>query len=339
MNRFVHIVLAIGLVACGGEPEERDCVNDPGPGCWEDFPPEEPPGSVCNPVTQDGCDTGEKCTWQDVTDTLGRIACVPDGMVAIGESCMLLPPGETAGYDDCAAGAYCQMGTCQEICRDAPDSCDSTTSACSSYSGLFEGAKVSTGLCDFKCEPGSQERLFDGAPSCGGTTERPLGCYGWAWSSMPFDYACTADISNAQHGDTPDPLTPQGGPYLHSCDAGYSPWLAGLGGATADVCLAFCVPGESHSGDTVNLDGVGAFTCAARGATGAAIECRYFHAFEVSPPRDRYNASGICLDMAVFDVPSCRDLSNTTIVDSNGDSTPDTPEHEYWGCAPWSDPE
>ena len=338
MIRPFTIVLAIALAACGGDDGlGSDCweVPDPDPNChFPEAPDAREP--ACDPVAQSGCDTAEKCTWRDTTDQLSETWCVPDGTEPVGAECTIGPPGETTGFDDCVAGTYCWEGNCHPICSDVPDSCDRATSVCNTHPDLFTDAP-STGVCAFTCEPGSQERLFDGAASCGSTPGRPLGCYGWAWT-MPLDFTCQPVISDAGHGDEPDPLNLDGDPHLRSCAAGYFPWLAILGGVTADVCLAYCVPGESHSGDTANLDGVGAFTCASRGATGADIECRYLHVFEVSPPRDRYNSSGACLDVTVFDIPSCRDLSNTTLVDSNDDGTPDTPEHEHWGCAPWSDP-
>ena len=85
-------------------------------------------------------------------------------------------------------------------------------------------------------------------------------------------------------------------------------------------------------------DGVAPFPCASRGAIGGGVECRYLHIFDVTPPRGQYNASGVCLSPSAYDVPSCTALSNLTLIDSDGVGGPDTPEHEYWGCAPWTDP-
>jgi hypothetical protein len=341
--KLPFLLLGSLIAACGG-------------GGGEDLPTDGPPIDMeiieaCNPVAQTGCEAGQKCTWQDVTADLGRIACVPDGTVAIGGTCTFLDPGETAGYDDCVAGAYCLSGTCQEICTDAPDSCDTATSACSSYSGLFEGAAISTGVCDFKCSPGTQERLFDDAALCGGTTERPRGCYGWAWGTMRLDYTCTPDISDATHGQTPDPLNPQNVPYLNSCTAGYFPWVASFEETAPDVCIAFCVPGETHSGNTANVDGLVGQpnTCGAKGAVGSNMECKYLHVL-MNPsagPMDIYNDSGVCFGTSGYildwdgdgpdpagPMPQCTDMT-TALIDTDGDGTPDTAEHQYWGCAPW----
>jgi hypothetical protein len=220
-------------------------------------------------------------------------------------------------------------------------------SACSSYSGLFEGAEVSTGVCDFKCEPGTQVRLFDDAAGCGGTTERPRGCYGWAWGSAPLEYTCTPDISEAGHGQTPDPLTPQGMPYLNSCNAGYFPWVASFDDAAPDVCIAFCVPGPNYMGSTGNIDGVGV-TCGSKGAVGSNMECRYLHIFDSTEPLDQYNGSGVCFGtsgyvsdwdgdgpMGETTMPRCQDQSMTELVDTDGDGTGDIEEYIYWGCGPW----
>jgi hypothetical protein len=79
---------------------------------------------ACNPITQQGCDAGEKCSWLVVQEDpfLGRTDCVPDGTVAVGGACTEGPPGETTGYDDCAAGSLCIAGMCKTICSIEPDS-------------------------------------------------------------------------------------------------------------------------------------------------------------------------------------------------------------------------
>jgi hypothetical protein len=64
---------------------------------------------LCNPLTQAGCVTGEKCTW--LLDALmptyvGHIGCAPVGTATVGQACMYGAPGVT-GYDACAAGASC----------------------------------------------------------------------------------------------------------------------------------------------------------------------------------------------------------------------------------------
>lgn len=340
---IIALALALAVAACG---DNSPVLIDADPSPDTDWCGSSLFLSACNPVSQTGCNPGQKCTWQTVNESTGRIACVPTGTVPEGGACTFLPPGETEGYDDCVGGHYCNGGVCQRICTDAPDSCPFATSACSTYPGLFEDcASVSTGVCDFKCEPGPQTRLFDGAALCGSTPESPRGCYGQAWSIAPTEYVCMRDISDSQHGETPNPLSPE--PLLNSCDAGYFPWVASYSPTAPDVCIAFCTPGETHAGAPANADGVAPFPCASRGAAGSTMECRYLHIFDVTPPREQYNASGICIETASYvsdwdddpstpstPMPRCVDLG-TQLIDTDGNGTPDTPEHQHWGCAPW----
>jgi len=46
-------------------------------------------GPICNPVTQAGCASGEKCGSLVLTESpfLSQVACVPDGARGDGESC------------------------------------------------------------------------------------------------------------------------------------------------------------------------------------------------------------------------------------------------------------
>jgi hypothetical protein len=361
MVKVLLRALAISVAACGGggdaaidaaslDASAQDATStdatSPDAAIADAAPLDGAPWQLgCNPVAQTGCLASEKCTWVDHTDILGVIQCAPAGDVALGGACTIGPPGQMSGFDDCVAGSYCLGGICEEICSDAPDSCPSTSS-CSTYSGLFEGAEVATGLCDFKCSPGPQTRTFDGAADCGSTGTSARTCIGWAWGSSPIEFSCVPDISSAQHGDLPDPLSPGGSPYLNSCDAGYFPWVASLADGAPDVCIAFCTPGETHAGAPDSADGVAPFPCATRGASGDGMECRYLHIFANTPDAE-LNDSGVCLatDLYVSDwdqdagtadtsLPRCTDLS-TAPIDTDDDGTPDTPEHRYWGCAPW----
>src|SRR5690349_13662761 len=97
---------ATGLLACGGGGD------DDGP----DFPADAMPGGgeACNPVTQQGCAEGEKCSWivAQVTPTfLGQTACVRDGNVDLGGACS----------DNCIEKGSTDIGeACSET--NAPDS-------------------------------------------------------------------------------------------------------------------------------------------------------------------------------------------------------------------------
>jgi hypothetical protein len=136
------LTLAPLVVACGDDvpaivDAEPPLDVDTG-GCFAIF-------DACNPVAQTGCEAGRKCTWQHHTKDDGRVACVPEGSVAIGGACVFLPPGETGGYDDCVRGTYCR-GVCKEICVDAPDSCPLGTE-CTVYPGIFT-CSAGSGVCE-----------------------------------------------------------------------------------------------------------------------------------------------------------------------------------------------
>jgi hypothetical protein len=139
------LAITLGWLCACGEPGESSVVDSGGGGidtlCFTAV------CAGCDPVAQMGCADGEKCTWQHVTDTLGRLTCTLDGTVPLGDVCTRMPPGETAGYDDCAGGGYCLAGTCREICTEAPDSCEAPSS-CTLQPGLFDGASDPTGLCE-----------------------------------------------------------------------------------------------------------------------------------------------------------------------------------------------
>ena len=62
--------------------------------------------AVCNPVTQAGCEAGEKCAQLVQSDDpfLASTACVPDGSVTDGGACTRGAAGQATGYDDCVAG-------------------------------------------------------------------------------------------------------------------------------------------------------------------------------------------------------------------------------------------
>ncbi|MCB9564047.1 MAG: hypothetical protein H6709_10165 [Kofleriaceae bacterium] len=336
-------LLSVGAAACGGGSDTPDAnINLVDSATGPDAQTTE-----CNLLTNQGCATGEKCTWIDVTADLGKIGCATDGTVAVGGACTTGQPGETTGFDNCVGGSYCLGGVCEAICSQSPDSCDPATSTCSSYAGLFDGAPVDLGVCDFLCNPGKQERRSDLAANCGvGAQGTPRGCYGYVWNSSAnprIDYACTPDISDAQVGQTPSPLTPDGNPYLNSCDAGYWPYVNNFAGdvTQVDICLAFCVPGESFQGSTANIGGLvgSGFTCADRGAVTTGTECRFQHIFDGTPDV-ALNTSGTCMVVGDYladwdndtntpdtGIPSCGTLPQ------GDENNPDG--NLIWGCAPW----
>jgi len=138
-----HVLFALAGLAAACDGKEAAVVDAEQPqeadACFRD---------TCNPLSQTGCEAGQKCTWQHHTEDSGRVACVPDGTVALGDACTFLEPGETTGYDDCASGGYCR-GVCKAICEDAPDSCPAKQAACMVYAGIFEECgQPFAGLCE-----------------------------------------------------------------------------------------------------------------------------------------------------------------------------------------------
>src|SRR5688500_6936904 len=104
------------LVACngssrgretGGETEDaapeavdagRRDAAPPAPDASTVAPDGSPEASACNPVTQQGCAEGEKCSWivaQVAPTFLGQTACVRDGNVPLGGACtdLCIPRG------------------------------------------------------------------------------------------------------------------------------------------------------------------------------------------------------------------------------------------------------
>ena len=120
------------LAACGGGSDKNKTmiVVDPD-GSGSDVIP------TCSPLTQTGCEAGQKCTWiidQTTPQYVGHIGCVADGTAAAGAACMFGAPG-TTGFDNCAKGNVCsafgttgQAGVCKQICDNAGGNpmCDPT---------------------------------------------------------------------------------------------------------------------------------------------------------------------------------------------------------------------
>jgi hypothetical protein len=113
MKKHALGALFLGLMACGGGGGSDTTVVLPDSGGTDSGP------DVCNPLTQTGCNSGEKCTWINDQDDppIGHVGCAPEAAApkAIGEKCTA-PPAGPMGYDDCAKGAVCLSGECKQIC-------------------------------------------------------------------------------------------------------------------------------------------------------------------------------------------------------------------------------
>ncbi|MGE0550992.1 MAG: hypothetical protein AB7R00_28275 [Kofleriaceae bacterium] len=101
------------------------------------------------------CSDDKKCTWVKDYDqpALGHLACVPDGVLAVGDGCIEATAGPM-GWDQCVGGSICVMGICSEICSvNAEPSCD-INYACEQKPGLFtSGTSEPIGVCIVVYDP------------------------------------------------------------------------------------------------------------------------------------------------------------------------------------------
>ncbi|HEU5060991.1 MAG TPA: hypothetical protein VFU21_30885 [Kofleriaceae bacterium] len=233
----------------------------------------------CNPLRQTGCQAGEKCAWLVLQEDpfLGVTDCVPDGTVEIGGECAEGPPGETTGYDDCAAGGDCIGGRCHAICTLDADSCCEGF-ACSEYASVFnDDDTFNTGVCDQRCDPVAQDCAFEGE-----------GCYLRLFDGVA---TCSRPAAGAEDRTQGDPCVSSGGStcFLNGCAEGYGGFLFTASAQPRD-CTAFCTPVDTYLVDP-DGDGTGSLVTGAD-ADGAAPadcsearigianhQCRFFQSF------------------------------------------------------------
>ena len=299
------------LMACGGDDDDDIQIVDAGPTIDA-----APIATVCDPVNQEGCEEGEKCAQLTVAagpPELNRTDCVPAGEVEVGAPCALGAPGETSGFDDCAAGAQCVNGVCRPICSSPPDTCEEGFS-CSFFVDLFDDIMTDqVGVCTQICDPILQDCVIEGE-----------GCY-----LSVFDeegQATCVGIPDDSVGKAQGDLC--NGPddescYLNGCDAGF--WaVVPVFTVQPDKspCARFCQPVNTYlvdpDGDGVgelvegnDADGLGidddkdpktpAIECSAGFLGVADQECRFFQAIGFSDlPFDFIPEQyGFCADTGV----------------------------------------
>ena len=236
MKKLALGALFAGLTACGGGSNNSVTLVDA---------PMVDAMTTCNPLTQGGCNPGEKCTWINDQDDppIGHVGCAPDpgtGGIAIGSACTEGPAGPM-GYDTCVKGAVCLSGECKQICDQAggAPTCDANHS-CTIYADFFENAGTAVaGVCDPACDPLTQD-LKVGAvtAACGSTmaTMPTKGCYGYD------DYSCApAGMSVYTLTDRMAPRTnASGNPYLNGCAPGFIPFFYEMTGSTVTKCSGLC---------------------------------------------------------------------------------------------------
>ena len=329
-------LLLVVLVACKGAPRRFGCeLCDAHPDSV----------SVCNPLSQNGCTFGQKCTWvDDPARPDGAIRCVPDGSVAIGQPCSFGPAGPS-GYDDCAKGGVCSdyggSAVCRAVCdnQGGEPTCDATH-ACFIDPRLFSTGNTSphaAGVCLESCDPladndfdGSGSALSRTGSACGSAT---IGCYGEPSGGTPPQtaFACIAELhytAALRHRTECTTATGcanvDGTLSLNSCNQGYLPLSRESTANSTTICVAMCKPLDCYAGNcgsnNINRLGAAPHRCTtpdAVGNFGSGEECQYLWAREVNgngqwQPSPYSDSLGFCFDHSQYQY------------DSDGNGTPDT---------------
>jgi hypothetical protein len=245
------LVWTSALMACGGGDDDDVIVIDASVQQIDSAP-----AAQCDPVTQQGCAEGEKCAQLTVDlgpPILDRTDCVPNGSVAIGGACTDGEPGDTTGFDDCAAapnqGAACVNNVCRQICNSgaATPTCGDEFS-CARIADLLDDVMGGLlGVCDPVCDPVLQDCPIEGEAcyldptnpegkaTCAGIPPESVGltqgqpCFG------PTDSSC----------------------FLNGCDKGFHPQIRTFTVQPEKApCIAYCQPVDTYLVDP-DGDGVG----------------------------------------------------------------------------------
>jgi hypothetical protein len=357
MKKLALGAMFVGLlVACGGGDDNKKLTIVDGSTIDA--------VGVCNPLTQAGCATGEKCTWlmdAMMPQYVGHIGCAPDGTANAGDSCMYGAPG-ASGYDNCKKGLVCGnyrggTGTCKTVCdqQGGTPMCDAQH-VCVTYSGLFstgDTTPAAGGVCDLACNPlgdndfdGSAAGSTKGSNTCGSAAS--VGCYGYPSYGTPpaTGWSCTNDINFdqsqptglrhrvecAESNNCADP-----GPqiYVNSCNQGYLPLLYDMTGSTKIICVAMCKPAICYGGGNCGAsatnrqgDPTSAHECSAGdrvGSFSATEHCQYLWWREVDD-------SGNFLQSPTSDTLGfCMDFGLYQY-DSNGDNKVDSSDKDLPNC-------
>ena len=296
-------VASSGLLACGGDDDSGDITfADSGTGG------DGGTSAACNPVTQQGCADGEKCSWLVVQEDpfLGRTDCVPDGTVALGGACTEGTPGETTGYDDCAAGNLCLNEICRAICTIEPDTCGEGF-ACSSYINTFsDDTTENLGVCDPTCDPINQD-----------CEDAAQGCYLQLFNGKA---TCARVATGAEELTQGDTCANDGTRcFLNGCAKGYGGFLY-AGDSMPRDCTAFCTPVETYLIDPdgnqagsqnpgADANGTPPHDCAAGTIGATAHQCRFFQSYFIDM---NFNYLDYISDAYGFCTPKTADFGDCT---------------------------
>ena len=326
---FMALLLgAAGVWACGGGGSKvhlADAGADGGSG-------------ICNPVTQEGCGSGEKCADSfvgggDAGPALHRTACVPDGTAATGDACSRMADDSGLSYDNCKAGNTCITGSCLANCTTQPDSCGDTA-GCTLVEHLFDDyTQEMLGVCIPACNPVTQD--------CTGGDACFLNLGNGKGACIPSD-----DTTHTQGQECANNGSQC---YLDGCSAGYGAYILDPGNAGLRLCTSYCLPVNTYlddpDGDGLNTTAMGNaqgdsgppdLSCGVGriggGATG--YQCRFFQSFFVDQ-NNQYldyisDGFGFCSpnntdygDCAKFDWPRIDYIYNNGFPDNTNAGTSD----------------
>jgi hypothetical protein len=311
MKKLALGALIAAMAACGGGG--GGAGNDGGGGGGGDGGVDAPPAcNVFGAAGNQGCDTGQKCTWivDNATAETGHLGCATAGTAADGSGCTF--SGSGTGFDNCVAGDFCIGGACEEICdpNGTAKTCDSQHS-CGTYEGLFgpPAGPDTAGVCDPTCDPLTQVVFAGSANACGSTipcsgsgsgcgSDGPeLGCY-------PFLGDGVATCSNTPEGRgmpaatdfvpcdaAHDCSNSNGDAYPNGCAPGFIGFYFESTANMQVMCTGLCAPLETDvtkpqngPGDATTLGKLpqdpapiaGRNACKVLGRAGkAAEECSY----------------------------------------------------------------
>lgn len=158
IRQWCLIAGALALVACGDGKADNDggpdAVVAPDAGAAPDATP-----ASCDPVTQDGCEAGQKCSViPGVSGGDDMLGCVADtGSAGLLMACA--PPTPTTP-DDCAKGLACRGTTdprCMEFCSSEPTDTCGTGQVCAFGVDLDGDQVTDAEFCTESCDPLAQD--------------------------------------------------------------------------------------------------------------------------------------------------------------------------------------
>lgn len=200
---------------------------------------------VCDPFTNSGCRSSEKCTALQQSNGTLALGCDTKGSKAEGEACSQTVTGSSQTDDDCASGLACfsiggAAASCHQICSISGTSCTCRTDElCSLRVSAIDSLGFAFCRPVVKCQPLEQT----------GCDKAKEACY---FSTSPcYTGSQCAGFGNTKPGDACA--------VANNCEPGSTCLLVGTG-----ICSSFC---STASGGTPSCSGAstGGDTCATLG--------------------------------------------------------------------------